>query len=60
FQSACNIFLNDRLMTTVQTNGTDGGWVKQKLGVVELEAGLYELKLDYAKPGLQIDWIEFK
>ncbi len=60
FQSACNILLNDRLMTTVQTNGTDGGWVKQKLGVVELEAGLYELKLDYAKPGLQIDWIEFK
>lgn len=60
FQSACNVILNGRLMTTVQTNGTDGGWIKQKLGIVELEAGLYELKLDYAKPGLQIDWIEFK
>lgn len=58
-QSACNVSLNDRLMMTVQTNGTDGAWIKQKLGIVELEAGLYELKLDYAKPGLHIDWIEF-
>lgn len=59
-QSACNVYANGRLMTTVQTNGTDGGWIKQKLLKVELEAGLYELKLEFAKPGIQIDWIEFK
>lgn len=59
-QSACNVTLNNQLMTTIQTNGTDGRWVKQKLVKVELEAGLYEMKLDFVKPGLQIDWIEFK
>lgn len=59
-QSACNVTLNDQLMTTIQTNGTDGRWIKQKLVKVELEAGLYELKFDFVKPGLQIDWIEFK
>jgi beta-glucosidase len=59
-QSACNVTLNDQLMTTIQTNGTEGKWIKQKLVKVELEAGLYELKLEFIKPGLQIDWIEFK
>lgn len=59
-QSACNVTLNDQLMTTIQTNGTEGKWVKQKLVKIELEAGLYELKLEFIKPGLQIDWIEFK
>ncbi|GGH36268.1 glycoside hydrolase family 3 C-terminal domain-containing protein [Paenibacillus segetis] len=59
-QSACNVTLNDQAMTTIQTNGTDGRWIKQKLVKIELEAGLYELKFDFVKPGLQIDWIEFK
>ncbi|MDN8591969.1 glycoside hydrolase family 3 C-terminal domain-containing protein [Paenibacillus sp. 11B] len=59
-QSACNVILNDQLMTTIQTNGTEGKWIRQKLVKVELEAGVYELKLDFTKPGLQIDWIEFK
>ncbi|MEK4054323.1 glycoside hydrolase family 3 C-terminal domain-containing protein [Paenibacillus sp. FSL F4-0087] len=59
-QSACNVILNDQLMTTIQTNGTEGKWIRQKLVKVDLEAGLYELKLDFTKPGLHIDWIEFK
>ncbi|GAB6991916.1 glycoside hydrolase family 3 C-terminal domain-containing protein [Paenibacillus pini] len=59
-QSACNITLNDQPMTTIQTNGTDGRWIKQKLVKIQLEAGLYEMKLDFVKPGLQIDWMEFK
>jgi beta-glucosidase len=59
-QSACNVTLNGRLMTTIQTNGTEGSWILQRLQKIELEAGLYELKLDFIKPGLQIDWIEFK
>ncbi|WP_313636839.1 glycoside hydrolase family 3 C-terminal domain-containing protein [Paenibacillus sp.] len=58
-QSACNVTVNDQLMTTIQTNGTEGQWIRQKLVKVELEAGLYEMKLEFVKPGLQIDWIEF-
>lgn len=59
-QSASNLMLNGHVITTVQTNGTDGKWMKQKLVKVELEAGLYELTLEPIKPGLQIGWIEFK
>ncbi|ASA25167.1 glycoside hydrolase family 3 C-terminal domain-containing protein [Paenibacillus donghaensis] len=59
-QSACNATLNGQMLTTIQTNGTEGKWIRQKLVKIELEAGLYELKLDFVKPGLQIDWIEFK
>jgi len=47
-------------MTTIQTNGTEGRWIQQRLRKIELEAGMYELKLDFIKPGLQIEWIEFK
>jgi len=59
-QSACNVTLNGRLLTTIQTNGTDGRWIRQKLAKVELEAGIYEMKLEVVKPGLQLGWIEFK
>lgn len=59
-QSACNVTLNDQPMTTIQTNGTDGRWINLKLVKIELEAGLYELKFDHVKPGIQIEWIEFK
>lgn len=59
-QSACNLFLNDQAVVTIQSNGTEGSWIKQKLIKVHLDAGLYEMKLDYIKPGLQIDYIEFK
>ncbi|MFC6334062.1 glycoside hydrolase family 3 C-terminal domain-containing protein [Paenibacillus septentrionalis] len=59
-QSACNVWLSGQLATTIQTNGTDGKWIKQKLVKLELEAGLYDLKLEFTKPGLVVDWIEFK
>lgn len=59
-QIACNISLNDKFVTTIQTSGTDGRWIKQKLVKIELNEGLYELKLDFIKPGMQIEWLEFK
>ncbi len=59
-QSACNVTLNGQVLTTVQTNGTDGHWIQLKLVKAELEAGLYEMKFEHIKPGMQIEWIEFK
>lgn len=58
-QSVCNVMLNGQPMVTIQTNGTEGKWIRLKLAKVELEAGMYELTLDFLKPGLQIGWIEF-
>ncbi|AZS14361.1 glycoside hydrolase family 3 C-terminal domain-containing protein [Paenibacillus lutimineralis] len=57
-QSACNLVLNGEILTTVQTNGTDGNWITQKLSRFELEKGFYELKIDFVKPGMEIGWIE--
>ncbi|MMZ69358.1 hypothetical protein D1872_321820 [compost metagenome] len=54
------MLLGGQLMTTIQTNGTEGKWIRQRLVKVQLEEGVYELTLDFTKPGLQIDWIEFK
>ncbi|WP_139904838.1 glycoside hydrolase family 3 protein [Clostridium thermarum] len=59
-QIACNLVLNDKIVTTIQTSGTDGGWIRQKLVKVELEEGIYELKLDVIKPTMEVEWIEFR
>ncbi|MFS0722438.1 glycoside hydrolase family 3 C-terminal domain-containing protein [Paenibacillus sp. 1P07SE] len=59
-QCACNVYLNRELLTTVQTSGTEGRWLQQRLGKVELEEGLYEMKLDFVKPGLEIEWVAFR
>lgn len=57
-QTACNICLNNQLMTTIQTGGTMGRWVKQKLPQIQLEKGTYTLSFDFIKPGLQLAGIE--
>ncbi|OAX48541.1 hypothetical protein gpAD87_10235 [Paenibacillus sp. AD87] len=59
-QSACNVMMNGELMLTVLTSGTEGRWVRQKFKRISLEQGLYELKLNHVKPGMSINWIEFK
>ncbi|PWV89344.1 beta-glucosidase [Paenibacillus cellulosilyticus] len=59
-QSACNVLLNGQVITTAQTNGTDGKWFKRNLVKVELEAGSYALTLEFIKPGIQFDYIEFQ
>ncbi|MFA9557695.1 glycoside hydrolase family 3 C-terminal domain-containing protein [Evansella sp. AB-rgal1] len=59
-QSACNIILNGKVMTTVQSSGTDGQWIQLKLDKVKLEEGFHELRLEDVKPGLSIKWIMFK
>lgn len=59
-QTACNMTLNDQVVTTIQTNGTEGRWITLKLVKIELEAGLYEIKLDFVKPGMVISGLEFK
>ncbi|HHW23770.1 MAG TPA: beta-glucosidase [Clostridiaceae bacterium] len=59
-QSSCNIILNGKHMTTVQTSGTEGKWVNRKLMKVYLEEGIYELRVESIKQGMEIDWIEFR
>ena len=58
-QTTCNVKLNGQLMMTIQTTGTDGKWVTQKIAKVHLQEGIHELKLDFVKSGIDIDWIKF-
>ncbi len=59
-QMVCNVILNKEVAATIQTNGTFGKWITQKLVRVELEEGIFELEYDFKKPGLVIDWVEFR
>lgn len=59
-QSACNVRINGVVAATVQSNGTEGVWVLQRLVKAELSAGLYEIEIEHTKPGMQVQWIEFK
>ncbi|WP_037292563.1 glycoside hydrolase family 3 protein [Saccharibacillus sacchari] len=59
-QSACNLLLNGKILTTVQMNGTQGRWLKQRLATIELELGTYKLEVEFTKPGLQLGAVEFK
>lgn len=59
-QTSCNLLLNDEFLITIQINGTEGRWVKQKLIEIELEEGIYELKIESIKPGMEIEWIELR
>lgn len=57
-QSSCNILLNGAYIANIQINGTYGQWMAQKVMRLNLEAGFYELTLDFMKPGMEIGSIE--
>src|SRR5690606_29094933 len=59
-QNLCRNMLNGEHMATIQSNGTSGQWIKQRLIPVELEAGSYDLQLEHVKPGIDVDWIGFR
>ena len=59
-QTVCKALLNEDELTTFQTNGTEGRWIQQKLLRVELEKGGYRMNLQFPKPGMEVDYMEFK
>lgn len=59
-QCVCKAILNGEELATFQTNGTNGRWIQQKLLRVCLEAGSYQMKLLFPKPGMVIDYMEFR
>lgn len=59
-QMVCNISLNGEELATVQTNGTGGRYIRQQLMQVNLEKGYYELDLEFVKPGMVVQCIDFE
>ena len=59
-QSSTNAFLNGEHFATIQTCGTDGRWITEKMMRVSLEEGFYTLKLEVMKPGIEIEYLAFE
>ncbi len=59
-QTVCKALVNEQELATFQTNGTEGRWIQQKILRVELEEGSYKIELQFPKPGMEIDYMEFK
>jgi len=59
-QSSTNAFLNDKPFATIQTCGTDGRWITEKMMKVSLQKGYYTIKLEVMKPGIEIEYLSFE
>ena len=59
-QSSTNAFLNGEAFATIQTCGTDGRWITEKMMRVSLEEGFYTLQLEVMKPGIEIEYLAFE
>ena len=59
-QTVCKTILNGKELVTFQTNGTEGKWNLQKLLRVNLKAGCYQITLQFPKPGMEVDYMEFR
>ena len=58
-QSACNLNINNELLQTINLNGTGGTLKTEVIALVQLDKGLYNVNLDFKKPGLEIIHIRF-
>ena len=59
-QSTVNVTTGDETMFVIQTNGTDGNWITQKLCKVQLDKGIYNLDLVDVLAGIKVNYIQFK
>ncbi len=59
-QSSTNTFLNGEHFATIQTCGTDGKWITEKMMRASLQAGYYILELEVVKPGIEIAYLAFE
>lgn len=59
-QTVCQASLNGESLVTFQTNGTGGRYVRQQLLQVELETGYYQLSLEFVKPGMVVQCMDFE
>lgn len=58
-QTECNVILNNKRMCLIQTNGTNGEWITQKLVKVKISKGFYNLTFEFIKKGLEMESLEF-
>ena len=59
-QNILLLYANGETMVVIQTNGTDGNWITQKLCKVKLDKGVYNIELEDVLAGIEVKYIQFK
>jgi beta-glucosidase len=59
-QLECALQLSQTRLALLQTNGTDGKWVRRRLTRVRLETGAYRLSFEYIRAGMQVRALTFE
>ena len=59
-QVATNFTINGELAATIQTGGTWGRYMTQKVTRVGLKKGWYEVMTEVVKPEMKFEWMEFR
>lgn len=60
YQATMNVDYDLGTMITLQTSGTDGHWITQKLCKLTLDKGTYNLKLVDVQAGIEVGYIQLK
>ena len=58
-QSSCSLTFNDEFAMSFATNGTEGQTIQVEGLKIILEKGFYQLDIDFVKPGLKLEQLEF-
>jgi len=58
-QATCSLYLNGTFAMSLSQNGTEGKWVTVDGVPVRLESGLYQIDLDFVKPGIDLRRLDF-
>lgn len=58
-QMLTRLLLNGEEASNIQTNGTNGNWMVQRICKAELKAGIYEVSLKHIRPGIVFSHLEF-
>lgn len=58
-QASFNLLINNDYAVTIPLNGTDNAWKETTVLQVVLQAGYYEVGLDFLRPGIEVGEIRF-
>lgn len=60
FQTAAEVHINHSLAASIQTQGTAGEWIVQKLQKCRLKKGVYSVHPTVTKPNMQMRFMEWR
>jgi beta-glucosidase len=59
-QSTCSVFINGEFSQSLSVHGTEGELFNVEGLDIKLEKGFYDLDIEFVKPGLELEFLNFK